>query len=492
MNYRRNIIIVLIIAAAAIDTSARASEQRYSKRFRPFRSVADSLHRGHGHHDVAAMHRGGVHAGANTSLVVNVLDFGARGDACAAVKNGAAANNATDNTAPFTAALAECAKAGGGTVYAPPGCYAFQGALSVPTGVCLRGSYTVVPSHDMRDGGAGQEPTDGTVLMPLADRGNANGTSFVTLPLNAGLAGLVVFYPQQERVATPVPYPYAVSMTADNAFVTDVELLNPWGGINAVGAHRHYIARVQGQPLNVGVRVDATYDIGRIEDVHFNPWYSCAHPFVEWQLTHGRAFVMGRSDWEYVFNTFAFGYAIGYHFIETSTGTMNGNFLGIGADLAINASVRVDASQAPGLLITNGEFTAFHTAQWLPHATSAWESTQIVVGPDNKGPVKLVDTSFWGPCSQVVQVAAGSTGSLTLSACQLVQWDLQAKDGRAAVQIGGGSAVLIGNTFADNKTQVEVGPGAKKVVVVANLWADGEMIVDNSGGKAAIEKGLNA
>lgn len=39
---------------------------------------------------------------------------------------------------------------------------------------------------------------------------------------------------------------------------------------------------------------------------------------------------MGRSDWEYVFNTFAFAYSIGYHFIERATGSMNGNFLGIG------------------------------------------------------------------------------------------------------------------------------------------------------------------
>ena len=47
--------------------------------------------------------------------------------------------------------------------------------------------------------------------------------------------------------------------------------------------------------------------IGRIEDVHFNPWFSCAVPFIEYQTSYGRAFVMGRSDWEYVFNTFAFG-----------------------------------------------------------------------------------------------------------------------------------------------------------------------------------------
>jgi len=110
----------------------------------------------------------------------------------------------------------------------------------------------------------------------------------------------------------------------NNAAITDVELLNSWNGISAVQAHRHYIARIQGQPINIGVFVDETYDIGRIEDVHFNPWYSTDLDFMSWQTTHGRAFVMGRSDWEYVFNTFAFAYAFGYHFIETPTGSMNG------------------------------------------------------------------------------------------------------------------------------------------------------------------------
>ena len=30
----------------------------------------------------------------------------------------------------------------------------------------------------------------------------------------------------------------------------------------------------QGQPLLTGIFVDQTYDIGRIEDVHWNPWFS--------------------------------------------------------------------------------------------------------------------------------------------------------------------------------------------------------------------------
>lgn len=198
----------------------------------------------------------------------------------------------------------------------------------------------------------------------------------------------VASHSAQSRFGVPAPYPYAVQLINMNAAVTDVEILNAFNGISAVGAHRHYIARIQGQPLNVGVYIDSTYDIGRIEDVHFNPWYSTDIEFMSWQTTHGRGFVFGRSDWEYVFNTFCFACmvlavfvcfcliflnhldAYGYHFVETPTGTMNGNFLGLGADYACNASVQVDASQAPGLLITNGEFTAFHNKQFAPNSTA--------------------------------------------------------------------------------------------------------------------------
>ena len=95
-------------------------------------------------------------------------------------------------------------------------------------------------------------------------------------------------------------------------------------------AGRHFIARIQGQPLNTGLFIDSTYDIGRVENVHWNPWFCTRIPFMRWQLTFGRAFVVARSDWEYFYNTFAFGYSIGYHFIQSPDGACNGNFLGIG------------------------------------------------------------------------------------------------------------------------------------------------------------------
>lgn len=36
-------------------------------------------------------------------------------------------------------------------------------------------------------------------------------------------------------------------MVGNNAAVTDIELLNSFNAISAVQAHRHYIARIQGQ-----------------------------------------------------------------------------------------------------------------------------------------------------------------------------------------------------------------------------------------------------
>eukprot|EP01047_Picozoa_sp_COSAG01_P061253 COSAG01_NODE_7624_length_3123_cov_2.814815_2_plen_379_part_00 len=318
------------------------------------------------------INRSMVATGPTARGVFNVLDYGAK------------ANNQTDDTAAFASALAAAHAAKGGEVYAPPGLYVLAGNLTIPPGVSLTGSYRVVPSHDVRNH---QPIDDGTVLIPTGSRGSIGCAAktpssdpedgpatpdldctraFITVTENALVQGLVVYYREQERVRTPVPYPwtfflgnpdrsYGSGASADNAAVVDVEVLGCWNCIAAVQAHRHYIARVQGQPLNIGVFVDATYDIGRMEDIHFNPWFSSESGLIKWQVTYGRAFVFGRSDWEYVFNTFAFAYAIGYHFIERATGSMNGNFLGIGMDAATNSSVQVDQSQPYGILITNGE-----------------------------------------------------------------------------------------------------------------------------------------
>jgi len=267
--------------------------------------------------------------------------------------------------------------------------------------------------------------------------------------------------------------------------VMDVECLNCWNFVRAVGSGRHYIARLQGQPMNIGIMIDETYDIGRIENVHFNPWYS-AHPaFMQWQLINGRAFVIARSDWEYVFNTFAFGYAIGYHFIQSKAGSCNGNFLGIGADMAVNASVLVDSADAWGLLITNGEFTAFLDPGFGTKSDA--DSTQIVVSASNTGAVRIVNTAFWGPSHRVARIEG--SGSVGFGDCIFSQWD-GGKKGYAAIAINGtGSLSVRGCEFQQDAAQIEMGPQVRRAVIVGNLITGKQRI---SGQAKSMQVGLNA
>ena len=109
-------------------------------------------------------------------------------------------------------------------------------------------------------------------LRRAADK--EDGPAFITLNDNSTLKGVVIYYPEQEADAEPKPYPWAIAMRGKNPAVLAVELLNPYNGIDASHNERHLIRDVHGQPLRRGVFVDAIYDIGRIENVHFNPWWS--------------------------------------------------------------------------------------------------------------------------------------------------------------------------------------------------------------------------
>ena len=76
-------------------------------------------------------------------------------------------------------------------------------------------------------------------------------------------------------------------MRGKNPAAFDLELLNPYQGIDASQNERHNIRNVTGQPLRRGIWVDAIYDIGRIENVHFNPWWNSHSKVYQWQTANG-------------------------------------------------------------------------------------------------------------------------------------------------------------------------------------------------------------
>lgn len=391
----------------------------------------------------------------------DVRQFGAQGD------------GDTDDTAAFQRALDAAGKTPGSIVDAPRGNYLFAGRLNVPAGVTLSGVWQSVPAHNgIRDRGLPKPTDDGTTFLVTAGEGQETGPAFLTLNTNSVLRGVVIYYPRQQVDAVPQPYPWTIAMRGKNPAVLDVELLNAFNGIDATRNERHLIRNVHGQPLRRGIWVDAIYDIGRIENVHFNPWWSGDKAALQWQLEHGEAFIFGKSDWQYVLNTFCFGYKVGYKFVQTETGMCNGNFLGIGAD-ACQTALLVEECARYGLLITNGEFVAFKGA----------DPTMVEVAASNHGSVRFVNCAYWGPCRQIAKLAG--QGTVGFSDCTFCQWDA-GREGRHAIQAQGGSLLVRGCEFQADRPQVSLGQAVGRAIITDNLVTGAPRIDNQSQGVVRI------
>jgi len=400
----------------------------------------------------------GIAAGSDAYLV---SDFGAKGD------------GTTDDTAAFQKALDAAGKAGGGMVHAPRGNYFFTGHLNIPAAVTLKGVWESVPAHNgIRDAGLPKPTDDGTTFLVTESAGKEDGPPFITLNHNSTLKGVVIYYPDQNPAEEPKPYPYAIAMRGKNPAVLAVELLNPYNGIDASQNERHLIRDVHGQPLRRGIFVDFIYDIGRIEDVHFNPWWSMKPKLYAFQRQHGEAFIFGKSDWQYVFNTFCFGYGVGYKFIKTKSGDCNGNFVGIGAD-GCHTALEVEQCSPIGLLISNGEFVAF----------DGEDPTMIRVGTNNTGSLRFVNGAFWGPCNQIAKIAG--KGTVGFGDCTFVHWDRK-KEGRAALQIESGSVIVRGCEFQQNKPQIALGQAVRRAVITGNVVTGKLRVTNESKGSVIV------
>ncbi len=389
----------------------------------------------------------------HTCLVLLCLLLAARawaGFALDAAEFGATADGETDCTAALQRALDACAEQGGGIVHVPPGDYAVQGSLNIPDNVTLEGVFCAPTAWSQGKG---------TTLRAYAGKGEEDGVPFITLNLNATLKGLTIFYPEQTEKAV-VPYPWTIAGAGkDNVTILDCLIVNPYQAID-LGTRpsgRHYVARVYGCPLRKGLYIDQCYDVGRIENVHFWPFYGAVHDREgaagKFMQEHGEAFIFGRTDWQYVINTFCWGYKFGYHFTETEKGVCNGNFLGIGAD-ACNVSVLVENAAPYGLLFTNGEFVAF----------PGTEPTQVVVSAKNRGVVQFNNCAFWGPCRQCARVEG--KGFVSFNQCNFVEWSGDAP----CISALSGQLTINACRFARPGPGVELGSEVTGAVVTANLF----------------------
>jgi nucleoside-diphosphate-sugar epimerase len=329
---------------------------------------------------------------------------------------GAVADGVTDNTVSFQRAV-DSAALRGGRVYIPAGKWRIGGCIKVKSGVALVGTneaplspYQLTGTVILATGGRDQEEAP-----PLFEMWNASTAK-----------GFTVYYPdQQTKDIHPYPWTFYIrnppvvhsvqEKRAEDFDVTieAITLINSYNGIRCGPEEngRHHIFNVSGCVLRRGILVDWTGDVGRIENVHFHSHY-WFHPATDgnwddvfrYMQQHLEAFIFGRTDWEYVTNTFVFPARVGYTFIRTPNGACNGQFSGIGAD-ATQSCIVAEAIQSQGLQITNGEFNSHHTGA----------GTQVIVGKGCEGNIRFTNCGFWGPAAH--NVVAEGNSSLSFQNC---------------------------------------------------------------------------
>lgn len=333
----------------------------------------------------------------------------------------------------------------GGVVKLEPRTYTIKTSLRIPTGVALVGSWEM-PHHS--------EIARGTTLLAAFGRGTEEGPALIELSRSSAVRGVTILYPDQ-KASDIRPYPWAIHGADMHCTVENVTLVNAYNGISMGPQWNelHVIRNVFGCVLRRGISIDHTTDIGRIENVHFNPhyWARSGHEgyrqedwnaLLEYTKKNLEAFTFGKTDWQYCTNTFVFGARVGYKFIKTSNGACNGQFSGIGADGG-DTCVLAEAAQPYGLLIANGQFVSFGG-----HAVQTTESFD--------GLIQLSNCSFWGPIKR--SAVLGGPGTATFHLCRF-------DDQAGSIQADAGSVTITACRFGRRFKHISVGPN----VITANI-----------------------
>lgn len=390
-----------------------------------------------------------------SAFSVSVTGFGAKGD------------GQTDDTPAFKKALEAAGQAGGAVVLVPPGRYRITEPLEIHNNVTLEGVHRNSPPNT----------ANGSVLLADVPPGDENGQPFLTLRNHSTLAGLSVLYAQQNDPGAIKPFPWCVRGVADNASIVNCLLVNPYMAVDfgTVTGGRHYIDGLYGQPLYRGLYIDTCFDVGRVRNVHFWPfWNQKARGFME---TKGEAFIIGRTDWQFMDACFCIWYRVGFHFVANKHGPGNVLVTNSGSDIG-PVAVKVDQVQGhSGVSFVNGQFMS-----------------GIEVSEANTGPVKFTASGFWGVQERGIFCTSHATlagsGPVSFDGCHFTMWDIE-KKGAPAIDANCKALAIRGCDFVDaDRRQVRLGGAVESAIITGNRLRGGQKIETPAGKTFTI--GLNA
>ncbi len=404
--------------------------------------------------------------------VYSVMDFGAVGD------------GVTDNTAAFQDAMDTAGKEGGGIVLVPRGKFLIKGHLNIPEQVTLEGIWRA-PHRGV--------PNDaGSTLLAVEGKGDEDGTPFITMRGSSTLKGISIFYPEQENIAQPHAYPWTIRGIGDNISILDCMLLNPWRAVDFGSGYagRHLVRGLYGQPLKVGIWVNRIFDVGRLEDIHFWPFWSGPNreePAAQFTKHHGTAFILEKTDGEMLVNVFCILYKVGLLFQPGVTGVSGDGSPSYEEGSAMVTNSYFDecltAIQINGVQATSGvSFVNCHIM------------STVRVAPENQGEVKFTGCGFWAIPELVHHGDLEGQGTVFFESCHFSNWD-RAGRGAAAIRANCRRLIVTGCEFVTTRPdhkKIELGTNVRAAVITSNIVQGGLLIDNNAPSNASIVIANNA
>ena len=280
---------------------------------------------------------------------------------------------ATDVTAALQAILDE-AGATGGVVYLPGGMYRFDGAITVPAGVELRGSSSIAP----RDQGGDY---NGTLLRCYYGDGagyNAQtDAAFITLNGDhAGVNGVRIVYPENGPRDENLNTTYVVRGKGEGVYMVNCSIAAAAYGVDFRNCDNHYIKKVStccyyntfllggkngmlsGCLQNGTVLVRCAIP-GRQNWIHETQDELHGILFAEILGKYAKYIILSGAENQTIYNTFAYGPATLVTCNDGSTALV----ANVGCD-NVGGYGLYGSSKSPMIVVNGGEMTVINMMRW--------------------------------------------------------------------------------------------------------------------------------
>lgn len=400
--------------------------------------------------------------GERFSDVVNVKDFGAKGD------------GVTDDANAIQAAINFASEKGRKVVMPGTGAaYVTGKSVIVRRGVSVLGD-----SHNGYAGGSNQSNAvfarAGTTVNP-----KHKNSAFILQEVGASIGGVQFVHDQPAPTGdswTPIQYGYCIEAKASWHTIKDISVINGSHGIwlsqtpTAPGGTQVTIDNCRIGAFEVGLRHDSVTDTLAITRVNFGPSWQVDTPVVKkyrhehtvgWELGHGSGTYADGLEFYRLKTAMRFRSLpnnVGY-----DTGARAGRFDNILFNL-VNKAVELESAN----LITSVNFGTVYA-----QSTDDWN---LNLGAETLFDIKSNNADFSferlavGTCGgRVFTVGAGTGGRVTISDLNVAAYSANS-DGQSAFYVDAGAELQLG-TYKITKTgrsgQYFSGPGASAVVTAA-------------------------